>query len=148
MVMISISCRDPLTFHVTIDDGDSAAMACWRSWSSSNLIPRLTRVMVHWHPYNEIYQSRNYRRFTETQKCTNWTLNRVIQMFQAETGSDAEYVFGVEIWKMRILRIRFFNKLKEKHNPKNLELTDGKQSNFWMKQIFHKFKRRQQAPNI
>ncbi|XP_076805256.1 uncharacterized protein LOC143449073 isoform X2 [Clavelina lepadiformis] len=131
MVMISISCRDPLTFHVTIDDGDSAAMACWRSWSSSNLIPRLTRVMVHWHPYNEIYQSRNYRRFTE-----------------AETGSDAEYVFGVEIWKMRILRIRFFNKLKEKHNPKNLELTDGKQSNFWMKQIFHKFKRRQQAPNI
>ncbi|CAK8690201.1 unnamed protein product [Clavelina lepadiformis] len=73
-------CRDPPTFHVTIDDGDSAAMTCWRSWSSSNLIPRLTRVMVHWHPYHEAYQSRNYRRFTE-----------------AETGSDAEYVFGVGI---------------------------------------------------
>ncbi|CAK8686833.1 unnamed protein product [Clavelina lepadiformis] len=62
MVMFRISCRDPLTFHVTIDDGVSAAMACWRSWSSSNLIPRLTRVMVHWHPYNETYQSRNVGR--------------------------------------------------------------------------------------
>ncbi|XP_076805263.1 uncharacterized protein LOC143449078 [Clavelina lepadiformis] len=101
MVMFRISCRDPLTFHVTIDDGDSAAMAFWRSWSSSNLIPRLTRVMVHWYPYNEAYQSRNYRRFSE-----------------AETGSDAEYVFGVRISKMRILLIRFLDKLKEKHNPK------------------------------
>ncbi|CAK8686729.1 unnamed protein product [Clavelina lepadiformis] len=97
MVMFRISCRDPLTFHVTIDDVDSAAMACWRSWSSSNLIPRLTRVMVHWYSYNETYQSRNYRRFSE-----------------AETGSDAEYIFGVGIWKMRILLIRFLDKLKEK----------------------------------
>ncbi|CAK8690192.1 unnamed protein product [Clavelina lepadiformis] len=101
MVMIRISCRDPLTFHVTIDDGDSAAMAFWRSWSSSNLIPRLTRVMVHWYPYNEAYQSRNHRLFSE-----------------AETGSDAEYVFGVGIWKMNILLIRFLNKLKEKINTK------------------------------
>ncbi|CAK8686885.1 unnamed protein product [Clavelina lepadiformis] len=39
-------------------------------------------------------------------------------MFQAESGSDAEYVFGVGIWKMHILLIRFLNKLKEKLNPK------------------------------
>ncbi|XP_076805799.1 uncharacterized protein LOC143449467 [Clavelina lepadiformis] len=84
MDLFRISCRDTLTFHVTTDDVDSATMACWRSWRSSNLIPRLTRVM-------------------------------------AETGSDAEYVFGVGIWKMHILLIRFLDNLKEKLNPKKAQ---------------------------
>ncbi|XP_076807364.1 uncharacterized protein LOC143450623 isoform X5 [Clavelina lepadiformis] len=56
------------------------------------------------------------------QNWTNWTLNEVIRMFQAETRSDAEYVFGVGIWKMHILLIRFLDKLKEKLNPKKTRI--------------------------
>ncbi|XP_076807367.1 uncharacterized protein LOC143450623 isoform X6 [Clavelina lepadiformis] len=40
----------------------------------------------------------------------------------AETRSDAEYVFGVGIWKMHILLIRFLDKLKEKLNPKKTRI--------------------------
>ncbi|CAK8690151.1 unnamed protein product [Clavelina lepadiformis] len=51
--------REPAIFHVAIDDRNSTTLACWISWSSPNLIPRVTRDMVHWHPCNETYQSGN-----------------------------------------------------------------------------------------
>ncbi|CAK8690193.1 unnamed protein product [Clavelina lepadiformis] len=78
--------REPAIFHVTIDERNSTTLACWISWSSPNMIPRVTRVMVHLHPCNETYQSGNNGCFTMRSTEPTGYLMKCL----AETGSDAE----------------------------------------------------------